>query len=597
MPMRSTSIRLLLTALCGLLVVAGLAFAAVSSTGSLTTARTQLTATALPAGGATTQTVLAAGGFNAAGVPLATAERYDVTTGAWTATGSMTAAHADHHAVPLPSGSVFVVGGRSLLRGAIVVDSQSAEQYIPATNTWTGSATKPTAGVDDTATLVPFRAGPRVVVAGGRPTGGAAVGTVETYDPATDVWAPVSDMLLERRGHAAVTLPDGRLLVAGGFNANGGLTATTEIYSDLTNTWTPGPAMTIPRADFTLSVVDGTHILAAGGITNVVGGPTAATATAEVLNPTAGGWQSAGSLAVARSGQQATVVRSGWVVLTGGTNAASPDGLDSAEQWTPTNGWGGLYNLGGATPIGGARVGHGAAAIPQSDEVLVVGGGALPSPPGVVSATAARWSPDRPVVVAPTTTSTTTPTPTPTTPPAVVPVQNRSLVAATVSGSVFVRIGKTDEYRELRPGEPVPVGTVLDTSDGRVQLVAAIGGGVQTAWFWGGTFTVLQPKGAGGYVEIRLFGKPVCKKASKKATRLVKRKKKPKVWGDGKGKFRTKGANSSASVSGTKWLVEERCTGTFTKVERGSVKVRDFTKRKTVTVKAGKNYLARPPRR
>jgi ferric-dicitrate binding protein FerR (iron transport regulator) len=46
-------------------------------------------------------------------------------------------------------------------------------------------------------------------------------------------------------------------------------------------------------------------------------------------------------------------------------------------------------------------------------------------------------------------------------------------------------------------------------------------------------------------------------------------------------------------VVGTKWLVEDRCDSTLTKVARGKVSVRDFGKRKTVIVRAGKQYLAR----
>jgi hypothetical protein len=36
-----------------------------------------------------------------------------------------------------------------------------------------------------------------------------------------------------------------------------------------------------------------------------------------------------------------------------------------------------------------------------------------------------------------------------------------------------------------------------------------------------------------------------------------------------------------------------RCDGTLTKVTSGRVAVRDFKRKKTVTVKAGKSYLAR----
>ena len=48
---------------------------------------------------------------------------------------------------------------------------------------------------------------------------------------------------------------------------------------------------------------------------------------------------------------------------------------------------------------------------------------------------------------------------------------------------------------------------------------------------------------------------------------------------------------------GTKWLVEDRCRSTLTRVVRGRVKVRDFAKKKTVTVRAGKRYTARAKRR
>ena len=44
-----------------------------------------------------------------------------------------------------------------------------------------------------------------------------------------------------------------------------------------------------------------------------------------------------------------------------------------------------------------------------------------------------------------------------------------------------------------------------------------------------------------------------------------------KLWGNGKGKFRTSGKYSSATVRGTIWLVEDRCEGTLTKVTRGTV--------------------------
>jgi hypothetical protein len=63
-----------------------------------------------------------------------------------------------------------------------------------------------------------------------------------------------------------------------------------------------------------------------------------------------------------------------------------------------------------------------------------------------------------------------------------------------------------------------------------------------------------------------------------------------------RGRFRSRGRYSAATVRGTIWLTEDRCDGTLTKVTRGRVAVRDFRRKRTVIVRAGKRYLARAPR-
>ena len=47
-----------------------------------------------------------------------------------------------------------------------------------------------------------------------------------------------------------------------------------------------------------------------------------------------------------------------------------------------------------------------------------------------------------------------------------------------------------------------------------------------------------------------------------------------------RGNFRTKGKHSAATVVGTKWLVEDRCRSTLTRVVRGRVSVRDSPRRR-----------------
>ena len=48
-------------------------------------------------------------------------------------------------------------------------------------------------------------------------------------------------------------------------------------------------------------------------------------------------------------------------------------------------------------------------------------------------------------------------------------------------------------------------------------------------------------------------------------------------------------------MRGTIWETIDRCDGTLTKVRRGVVVVRDNRKRRNITVRAGKSYLARAP--
>ena len=68
-----------------------------------------------------------------------------------------------------------------------------------------------------------------------------------------------------------------------------------------------------------------------------------------------------------------------------------------------------------------------------------------------------------------------------------------------------------------------------------------------------------------------------------------------RLRGNARGRFRTRGRYSAATVRGTKWTVTDRCDNTLTKVTRGRVAVRDFRRKKTVIVRAGKSYLARAP--
>ena len=121
-------------------------------------------------------------------------------------------------------------------------------------------------------------------------------------------------------------------------------------------------------------------------------------------------------------------------------------------------------------------------------------------------------------------------------------------------------------------------------------VTAAKNGATDQADFYDGIFKIGQTKKSEAITTLTLVEKLSC--GAGKAN-VAKKKKKRRLWGDGKGRFQTKGKHSAATVVGTKWLVEDTCTTTLTRVARGKVRVRDFAKKKTVIVKAGKKYVAR----
>ena len=165
------------------------------------------------------------------------------------------------------------------------------------------------------------------------------------------------------------------------------------------------------------------------------------------------------------------------------------------------------------------------------------------------------------------------------------PVAGETVNVSESRGRVRVRLPGSDEFFELEDAQQVPVGSTFDTARGRVNLVAA---GQQRSWFYQGVFRLGQSKGARPLSTLTLTGQLACGRGANIAA-----KRKRRLWGDGKGKFRTKGKHSAATVVGTRWLVEDRCNGTLTRVVKGRVRVRDFRARRTVVVKAGKKYFAR----
>jgi hypothetical protein len=168
------------------------------------------------------------------------------------------------------------------------------------------------------------------------------------------------------------------------------------------------------------------------------------------------------------------------------------------------------------------------------------------------------------------------------------------LDASLVSGTVLIKIPGAAGYEPLGAEEKrqIPVGSLVDTRKGHVLVTAANPGQeLSSVDFGEGIAKVTQD--TSGLVELALTGGSFAKCPSGDSEGNSKVKVIRQLEAVASGRFRTRGRHSSATVRGTTWTVTDRCDGTLTTVRRGSVTVRDFRSHKTITVRAGKSYLAR----
>jgi hypothetical protein len=190
-----------------------------------------------------------------------------------------------------------------------------------------------------------------------------------------------------------------------------------------------------------------------------------------------------------------------------------------------------------------------------------------------------------------------TPTPTPTVGPAQEPTPEpgKTVVIQPVSGKTLVKLPGSSTFEPVDVTRGIPNGSTVDTRKSKVRLFAIPKAGkpAESALFYQGIFKL---KLAGGITELQLVEELSCPKAGK-ADASAKKPKTRKLWGDGSGSFRTRGQYSAATVRGTRWLVQDSCTTTLTKVAKGVVEVQDFVKKKKVLVRAPKRYTAKQRKR
>jgi hypothetical protein len=200
------------------------------------------------------------------------------------------------------------------------------------------------------------------------------------------------------------------------------------------------------------------------------------------------------------------------------------------------------------------------------------------------------------------------------------PVLGKTVNVNVVSGKVFVAVASTAnaslasnpgdateslskglKFVPLQEARQIPVGSILNTSAGvaRVTTATASKGKLQFGDFGAGIFKLLQRRQQRGLTELDVMNahsaRQVCATLGKSAVEAkhLSSKVLGRITGSAHGRFTTRGQFSAATVRGTVWGVRNRCDGTLTRVTRGVVSVRDFTRRKTLTLVTGQSYLAR----
>ena len=156
-------------------------------------------------------------------------------------------------------------------------------------------------------------------------------------------------------------------------------------------------------------------------------------------------------------------------------------------------------------------------------------------------------------------------------------------------GTVVVRPPESQQFT-LAGAAQVPIGTQVDATSGAVKVTVARGVTLDTSEFYAGEFTIHQ-QSERAIGELRLNGGDFLD-CVPSVRALAKKRPTRRLWGSGKGRYRTRGRYSSATVRGTKWLTEDLCDGTRTTVVEGTVIVHDFVRNLDVTVPAGHTYRA-----
>ncbi len=175
--------------------------------------------------------------------------------------------------------------------------------------------------------------------------------------------------------------------------------------------------------------------------------------------------------------------------------------------------------------------------------------------------------------------------------------------SGSLGARAFAALAKGRRFIPLTEARQIPVGSVLETTGGVARIATATSKPKEQQFgnFGAGIFKLLQGRKQKGLTDLDIVDNrsagQVCATVGKGRGKALAAKLSSKVLGrvnaSAHGHFDVRGQYSAATVRGTVWSVANRCEGTLTHVTRGVVSVRDFRRRKTITLFTGQSYLAR----
>jgi uncharacterized protein (TIGR03437 family) len=239
----------------------------------------------------------------------------------------------------LSDGRLITTGGRNTFGGRMSFAIMSlAETFDPSTNAWTRIANMIFPREDHTLTVLANgtydnRYAGEAIVIGGRglklleKDRLLASRTAEIYDPSTNTWRRLADLQFPHLQHTTTRLNDGRLLVVGGMDEKAQVNGAVELYDPNENRWTTVASLATPRAGHRSVLLEDGRVAIIGG-SNKDGALT----SIEIYDPQTNTWSDGGLMQQSRAEHTATRLKDSGILIVGGDSLAA---RSSAEIYYP----------------------------------------------------------------------------------------------------------------------------------------------------------------------------------------------------------------------------------------------------------------------